>query len=78
MKNELIDVNAVASMSNGEYQIKLVDVRPAKSTGYVKVIESIGEGRQLILWVPEGTPGQTAQNLATHFVPQLRNIKNPL
>ena len=77
-QDKLIDVHAIAVNKNGEYEIKLVDARPAKSEGYVKVIESIGEGRQLILWVPQGTPGQTAQNLATHFVPQLRNISHPL
>jgi hypothetical protein len=76
--DKLIDVHAIAYNNNGEYELKLVDVRPAKSDGYVKVIESISEGRQLILWVPEGTPGQTAQNLATHFVPQLRNISHPV
>ncbi len=77
MKDELIDVNAIAYNNNGEYEIKLVDKRPVKTDGYAKVIESIGDGRQLILWVPEGTPGQVAQNLATHFVPQLRTVNHP-
>ena len=77
MKDELIEVNAIAYNNNGEYEIKLVDKRPLKTEGYAKVIESIGDGRQLNLWVPEGTPGQIAQNLATHFVPQLRTINHP-
>ena len=77
MKDELIEVNAIAYNNNGEYEIKLVDKRPLKTEGYAKVIESIGDGRQLNLWVPEGTPGQIAQNLATHFVPQLRTVNHP-
>ena len=78
MKNELIDVHAIAYNNNGQYEIKLVDKRPANLVDFAKVIEPISEGRQLILWVPEGTPGQLAQNLATHFVPQLRNTSHPV
>ena len=79
MKDGLIDVNAIATNNNGTYEIKLVDKRPAKNDGYAKVIESIGDGRQLILWVPQGTPGQLAQNLATHYVPELRlSLSHPV
>ena len=74
-KGELIDVNAVATLINGEYQIKLVDMPPKDHNAYAKVIEPIDETRQLALWVPEGTPGILAQNLATHFVPQLRHVQ---
>lgn len=74
VKDELIDVNAIATESNGNYQIKLVDLPPSDRDGYAKVIEPIDETRQLALWVPEGTPGVTAQNLATHFAPQLRHV----
>ena len=78
MKDGLIDVNAIATDNNGTYDIKLVDKRPLKTEGYAKIIESIGDGRQLILWVPQGTPGQVAQNLATHYVPELRNTSHPV
>ena len=78
MKDELIDVHAVAYENNGTYELKLVDVPPAKVDAYAKVIEPMGDGKQLILWVPEGTPGITAQNLATHFVPQVRNMLHPV
>lgn len=78
MKDELIDVHAIAYNNNGEYEIKLVDKRPANLDAYAKVIEPMGDGEQLLLWVPEGTPGQTAQNLATHFVPQVRNMRHPV
>ena len=78
MKDELMDVYAVAYKSNGNYQIKLVDSPPANVDDFAKVIEPIGEGRQLVLWVPEGTPGEEAQNLATHFVPQVRNMLQPV
>jgi hypothetical protein len=74
METELKDVNAVAYASNGNYLIKLVDAPPTDLDGFAKVIEPIGDGRQLALWVPEGMPGTTAQNLATHFVPQLRHM----
>ena len=77
-KVELIDVHAVAYASNGNYQIKLVDAPPINVDEYAKVIEPMGDGRQLVLWVPEGTPGEVAQNLATHFVPQARNLLNPV
>ena len=78
MKDELIDVHAVAYVNNENYQIKLVDAPPANLNAYAKVIEPIGDGTQLVLWVPEGTPGDTAQNLATHFVPQVRNMLHPV
>ena len=54
---ELIDVHAVAYVSNGNYQFELVDAPPANLDAYAKVIEPMGDGRQLVLWVPEGTPG---------------------
>ncbi len=71
---ELMDVNAMAYTNNGNYQIKLVDMPPANLKAFAKVIEPIGDGRQLVLWVPEGTPGDMAQNMATHFVPQVRQM----
>ena len=77
METELKDVNAVASLINGRYEIKLVDAPPANLDAYAKVIEPIDKGRQLALWVPEGTPGTAAQNMATHFVPQLRHMSDP-
>jgi hypothetical protein len=71
---ELVDVHAVAYNNNGDYQIRLVDAPPVDNAAYAKVLEPTGDGRQLVLWVPEGTPGALAQNMATHFVPQLRKI----
>jgi hypothetical protein len=76
--DELVDVNAVASLINGRYEIKLVVAPPANLDAYAKVIEPIDDGRQLALWVPEGTPGTAAQNMATHFVPQLRHMSDPV
>jgi hypothetical protein len=78
VKDELMDVYAVAYVSNGKYQINLVDAPPVNLDDYAKVIEPMGEGQQLVLWVPEGTPGEVAQNLATHFVPQVRNMLHPV
>ena len=75
---ELVDVHAVAYNSNGNYQIRLVDAPPVDGAAYAKVIEPMGDGRQLVLWVPEGTPGEFAQNLATHFVPQARKTLSPV
>ncbi len=71
MKHELIDVHAIAYEAGESYQIQLTD-SPPDHNAYAKVIEPIDETRQLVLWVPEGTPGDVAQNLATHFVPELR------
>src|SRR4051794_14588670 len=75
-EDNLTDVYAVAYISNGNYQIKLVDAPPTNTDEYAKVLEPMGNGEQLVLWVPEGTPGTTAQNLATHFVPQIRNMRH--
>ena len=77
-QDKLIDVHAIAVNKNGEYEIKLVDAPPANLDAYAKVIEPIDDGRQLALWVPEGTPGTAAQNMATHFVPQLRHMSDPV
>jgi hypothetical protein len=70
--DNMIDVHAIAHTTSGNYDMKLVDLPPDDLTAYAKVIEPIEDGRQLVLWVPEGTPGETAQNLATHFAAELR------
>jgi hypothetical protein len=75
---ELADVHAIAYTSNGTYEFRLVNAPPADLEAYAKVIEPMGDGHQLVLWVPEGTPGELAQNLATHFVPQVRNLLHPI
>jgi hypothetical protein len=72
MKDEFTNVHAMAYETDGNYQIKLINNPPTNLDEFAKVLEPIDEGRQLVLWVPEGTPGDTAQNLATHFVPTLR------
>lgn len=73
MTDKMIDVHAVAELINGNYQIKVINSRPRNISDFAKVLEAIDETRQLVLWVPKGTPGTTAQNLATHLVPDLRN-----
>jgi hypothetical protein len=73
MTDKMIDVHALAELINGNYQIKVINSRPHKDDNFAKVLESIDKTRQLVLWVPKGTPGDTAQNLATHLVPDLRN-----
>ena len=72
MTDKMIDVHALAELINGNYQIKVINSRPRNIESFAKVLESIDETRQLVLWVPKGTPGDTAQNLATHLVPDLR------
>jgi len=72
MTDKIIDVHALAEFINGNYQIKVIKSRPRNIDSLAKVLESIDETRQLVLWVPKGTPGDTAQNLATHLVPDLR------
>lgn len=78
MQDNLIDVHAIASGSGENFQIKVVDFPPDDLTAYAKVLEPIEDDRQLVLWVPEGTPGTTAQNLATHFAAELRTKQQPV
>jgi hypothetical protein len=72
MNDDFTNVHAMAYKTDGDYQIKLINTPPTNHDEFAKVLELIDEGRQLVLWVPEGTPGDTAQNLATHFVATLR------
>jgi hypothetical protein len=73
MTDKMIDVHALAELINGNYQIKVINSQPRNIDNLVKVLEAIDGTRQLVLWVPRGTPGDMAQNLATHLVPDLRN-----
>jgi hypothetical protein len=70
--DNLTDVHAIANITSDKYDIKLVEFPPDNLDAYAKVIEPIEDTRQLVLWVPEGTPGNTAQNIATHFAAELR------
>jgi len=70
--DNMVDVHAIAHITSDNYDIKLVEFPPDNLDEYAKVIEPIEDTRQLVLWVPEGTPGSTAQNIATHFAAKLR------
>ena len=66
------DIHAVAYGSEGNFQTKVVGAKPANTDGLMPVLEPINVDHQLILWVPEETSGEVAQNLATHLVPDIR------